>query len=126
VSAETSATLERLRRIAANALAMAEVRLELLSLDAQDALARALLVFCLVACAVVALALGVVFLAVLVTVLLWDSHRVLALALGAGAFLGLGALAAWGAVLSLRRSPGWFAASLAEIRADRQQLGGAP
>ena len=49
---------------------MAEVRLELLSLDAQDALARALLVFCLVACAVVALALGVVFLAVLVTVLL--------------------------------------------------------
>lgn len=126
MTAESPSVVASLRRLATHALALAQVRLELFSLDAQDALTRALTVFFLAAVAVVALGLGLVFLALLLTVLLWDTHRVLALAAGVGVFVGLGAAAGWGAWATLRRSPGWFAATLAELKADRQHLDGAP
>ena len=52
----------------------------------------------------------------------WDTHRLLVLGLLAGAFLTAG-IAAWAmAVSKTRTKPKLFAASLSELRKDRQQL----
>jgi uncharacterized membrane protein YqjE len=66
--------------------------------------------------------LGLAFLAGLVTVLLWDSHRVLALALFTALFLTLAGVAAWMAHARWRQSHRWFEATLQELADDEQQL----
>jgi uncharacterized membrane protein YqjE len=68
------------------------------------------------------LAVGSVFLAIFVTVLLWDSHRLLVLGGLAVLFFSLGGAAA--VMFRARASAGsrLFAASLAELGKDRQQL----
>jgi len=73
--------------------------------------------------AAVLLSLGLGFAAVLLTVLLWDSHRVLALALFSGVFLTLGAVMA---LAARRRLAGvrWFEASAAELARDAERLRG--
>jgi uncharacterized membrane protein YqjE len=67
---------------------------------------------------------AVVALALLITVALWDSHRLLALGLCTAALLGAGIYTASAAKRSLRESSRLFAASLAELRADREALAG--
>ena len=111
-----------LRGLASTVLELLQLRLELFSVEAQEEVVRvgALLVFGAVA--VTFLSLGLAFLAMLVTVALWDSHRLLALAVFTGLFLGLGLVAAWlarGRALSGTRL---FAASIEELRQDRQGL----
>jgi len=68
------------------------------------------------------LAVGSVFLAIFITVLLWDSHRLLVLGSLTVFFLGLGGAAV--VMFRARASAGskLFAASLAELGKDRQQL----
>jgi uncharacterized membrane protein YqjE len=68
------------------------------------------------------LAVGSVFLAIFVTVLLWDSHRLLVLGSVAVLFFGLGGAAV--IMFRARSSAGsrLFSASLAELGKDRQQL----
>ncbi len=69
------------------------------------------------------LVLGVGFLAVLLTVLLWESHRLLALALFSAVFLTLGVVALLWArrrLLGIR----WFAASMSELDRDLERLRG--
>lgn len=86
------------------------------ALDVAEALAAAV-------AAAVLLSLGLGFLAVLLTVLLWDSHRLLALTLFTAVFLTLGGVAlAW----ARRRLRGvrWFAASAAELARDVERLHG--
>lgn len=86
------------------------------ALDVAQALAAAV-------AAAVLLCLGLGFLAVLLTVLLWEGQRVLALALFAAVFLTLGAVAL---LWARRRLLGvrWFAASAAELQRDVQRLRG--
>ncbi|HEX5804845.1 MAG TPA: phage holin family protein [Macromonas sp.] len=98
------------------------VRLELFGLEARDHAADVLTALLCGLAAVLLLMIGLVFLAVLLTVLLWDSHRVLALAVFATLFLSFGGVALWVAV---RRWPGaqtWFASSLRELKADAEQI----
>ncbi|OBS30189.1 hypothetical protein A9O67_03785 [Tepidimonas fonticaldi] len=73
--------------------------------------------------AAVLLSLGLGFLAVLLTVLLWDSHRLLALAVFTAVFLTLGAVALARAQRRLR-GVRWFAASTAELARDLERLRG--
>ena len=75
------------------------------------------------AIAVILLGLGLTFLAILLTVLLWDSHRLLALAVFATVFLTLGAVAGYAARARLARGSRLFEASLAELDRDKQSLG---
>jgi uncharacterized membrane protein YqjE len=110
------------RRLLASMLALGRIRLELLAIEVQEEKER---VTQMLVWAVVTTFLGcfaLVFIALFFTVMLWDSHRLLAL----GAFSALFvALALWGA-LQLRRlsSAGTtlFHASLAELRQDSQAL----
>lgn len=112
----------RLRGAAASGVAIVRTRLELLRLEAQAEAARLveLLVwsFAAVLCGVAA----VVFLAVFVTVLLWESHRLLALGIASALFLSATAVSAVLAWRRLKQGSQLFAASLAELRADEAAL----
>jgi uncharacterized membrane protein YqjE len=98
------------------------VRLELLGVEAREHAFTVVELLLLGLAAVILLGLGMGFLAVLLTVLLWDGHRTLALALFTAFFLTLGAVALVWAVVRWRRSQHWFEASLQELRRDEQQL----
>ena len=98
------------------------VRLELLSLEARHHALAAIELLWFGLAAVLLGCLGLAFLAGLVTVLLWDSHRTLALALLATLFLTLAAVAALMARARWRDSQRWFEATAQELAKDEQQL----
>ena len=103
-------------------VALLRVRLELFGVEAREhALASVELLLAGLA-ALLFLGLGLGFFAVLLTVLLWDSHRLLALAVFSTLFLTLGLVAL---VLLRQRwqtTQRWFDASLEELRQDDQRL----
>jgi uncharacterized membrane protein YqjE len=76
----------------------------------------------LVLVALFCLGVGVVLLAILIVVVFWESHRLMALAGLTGFFLATSAGIGWFAVHKIRTKPRLFEASLAELSKDRQQL----
>lgn len=111
-----------LKGLVGTVLTLLQVRLELLSVEAQEEVARLVGLLLYGAMAVVLLALGLGFLAMLITVALWETQRLLALAVFTTLFLALGGVAAWQAWQRVRRGSTLFAASLAELRQDRNRL----
>lgn len=111
-----------LRGLASTVLELVQIRLELFSIEAQEEVLRvgALLVYGAVAVAF--LSLGVVLLALLITVALWDTHRLLALGVFTGLFLVTGGVAAWLARERVRSGTYLFSASVEELRQDREGL----
>lgn len=111
-----------LRGLASTVLELVQIRLELLSIEAQEEVLRvgALLVYG--AIAVAFLSLGVVLLALLITVALWDTHRLLALGVFTARFLVTGGVAAWLARERVRSGTYLFSASVEELRQDREGL----
>jgi uncharacterized membrane protein YqjE len=111
-----------LRNFAATLTAVAQTRLELLAneVEAEKLRFGQLLLFGSIA--LFCLAVGSVFLAIFVTVLLWDSHRLWVLGGLAVLYFSLGGAAV--VMFRARASAGsrLFAASLAELDKDRQQL----
>lgn len=115
-------TAARVRALLADLLELVAVRLELFGVEAREDLERVIAIAVQSALAVVLLSFGLIFLALFVTVLLWETHRLLALGVCTALFLGgglvLGALA-WRRV---RGGLQLFRASLQELRRDREQL----
>lgn len=111
-----------LRSLAGNGIGLLRTRLELLSVEVREEKVRLLSLLAYGAAAFVLLSFGLLFLAVFVTVLLWESHRLLALGAFAAVFV-VGGLAAFAAMLAIARTPSkLFAASLAELARDREAL----
>lgn len=111
-----------LKVLAATLLAIAHTRVELLSLEIEEERLRlsSLLGWTLVVlfCG----SLGVVLATLFVMLVLWDTHRLLALGILAALFL-LGAALAWLVVRGkIRAKPGLFAASLTELTKDYKEL----
>lgn len=108
--------------MASTLLELVQIRLELFSIEAQEEVLRvgALLVYG--AIAVAFLSLGVVLLALLITVALWDTHRLLALGVFTGLFLATGGVAAWLARERVRSGTRLFSASVEELKQDREGL----
>lgn len=111
-----------LKGLVSTVLEMAQLRLELFSIEAQEEVLRvgALLVYGAVAVAF--LSLGVVLLALFITVALWDTHRLLPLGIFTALFLGSGAIAAWLARDRVRSGTRLFSASVEELKQDRESL----
>ncbi|QHE87921.1 phage holin family protein [Hydrogenophaga sp. BPS33] len=111
-----------LKGLVSTVLEMAQLRLELFSIEAQEEVLRvgALLVYGAVA--VVFLSLGVVLLALLITVALWDAHRLLPLGIFTALFLGAGGIAAVLARGRVRSGTRLFSASVEELKQDRESL----
>lgn len=111
-----------LRGVVDHGLALCQVRLELLGVEAREALGHAVAVLSWLFVAAVALAVGLVFVSVLITVALWDHHRLLALMAFSVLFLTVGGGAVWQVQRLLRDTARPFSASVAELRADRERL----
>jgi uncharacterized membrane protein YqjE len=115
-----------LRRLGASLIALGRIRLELLTLELQEEKERlaAMLVWAVVAALMAAFAL--VFLAVFVTVALWDTHRLVALGVGTAAFVAVAAYAGSRLQRLLREPAAPLQASIAELRRDSEALRGSP
>ena len=97
-------------------------RLELLSTDVEEDRAHVLSLLVLALAALFFIGVGVVLAAILIVVVFWDSHRLLALGSLAGFFLAAG-VGAWAYALhKARTKPRLFAATLSELLKDRLQL----
>ena len=97
-------------------------RLELLGVEVAEERARLFSLLAFGGAAFLCLAAGLVFLAIFLTVLLWDSNRLLALGVFAALFIGAG-IASLTLAMSLAKSGSkLFSASLAELRKDRDTL----
>lgn len=114
--------LEGLRGAADAGLALLSNRLELLGVELVEERVRVLALLAYGAAALIALGAGMVFLAMFVTVLLWDSHRLLTLGIFSALFLGAGTIALLTALGYARTKSSLFSASLAELRKDRYEL----
>ena len=111
-----------LRGFAASLIEFLAVRLELVSVEARDEALRLGELLLYGAIALVLLSLGLTFLAVLLTVLLWDTHRLLALAVFSAIFLTLGAVAFVATRARLSQGSRLWGASLAELERDKESL----
>lgn len=104
-------------------LGILRTRLELLVTEVEEEQLRLSHIFWHGVLATFFLGFGLVFLALFLTVLLWDSYRLLVLGGAAACFL-LGGTYAWSrAMRALNNKSGLFSASLAELQKDRQALG---
>lgn len=110
------------RTLLETALGLLQTRIELLATEIQEEKANLLeLVFCS-ATAFMLLSFGLLFLAMTLTVLFWDDHRLLVLGLLTGLFIASGGIAL---VLSIRKAKlqaRIFSASVAELKKDRAAL----
>lgn len=113
-----------LRGFATTGVALLRTRVELLRVEAQEELGRIVGLVLWSIVAVLCGTLGLAFVAVLVTVLLWESQRAVALAVFATLFLVGAAVAAGFALRLARRGSQLFSASLAELRRDEAALRG--
>jgi len=115
-------TAARVRGLLADVLELAQVRLELLTVEARQEFARLTSMAALAMLAAVFVGFGLVFLAVFLTVLLWDSQRLLTLGVFTALFLGGGVALAVTVGLRARQGARMFAASREELRRDRERL----
>ena len=113
---------ESLKILSVSLVGMVHTRLELLSTDIAEEREHLITHLVLVLVALFCIGVGVVLLAILIVVVFWESHRLLALGGLTGLFLAVGAGAGWLAIHKIRTKPRLFAASLAELSKDKQQL----
>ena len=105
-----------------NVVGILETRLALLALDVQETGPNLLSLIILCGVILTCLALSLILATLLVVVIFWDSHRLLALG-GVAAFFGLAGLGLWFTVLArLRSMPRFFAATREEFAKDREWL----
>ena len=113
---------DRLHGILDTGLHTVQTRFELLVVELQEEKLRLTSLLFNTLLAAVLLGFGVVFVAVFISVLYWEEHRVLVLGLSSAALIPGGLIAAFKAVRELRRGSHLFAASLAELARDRNAL----
>ncbi|MDO8787184.1 MAG: phage holin family protein [Sulfuritalea sp.] len=97
-------------------------RLELLGVELAEERLRLVSLLAYGGAAFLCIAAGLIFLAIFLTVLLWESNRLLALGVFSALFLGAGVASLMLAMSLARPGSKLFSASLAELRRDRDAL----
>ena len=115
-----------LKALSANLLGIVQTRLELLSTDIAEERERIVTLLVLALGALFSIGLGIVLLAILVVVALWESNRLFALGGMIVFFLMAGAVIGWIVLNKLRSAPRPFDASISELKKDRQELNTRP
>ena len=111
-----------LRRLGVALLALGRIRLELLAIEVHEEKERiASLLLWTVVTALLG-CFGAVFVALFVTLALWDTHRLAALGVAALLFIGLAAVGALRVRGLAAQGPTLFRSSLAELEHDRRAL----
>jgi uncharacterized membrane protein YqjE len=113
-----------LKGLFGTSLGLLQNRVQLLGVELAEERLRLLSLLTWGAVALLCLAAGLVFLAVFLTVLLWDSHRLLALGVFSAVFLGAGFACLMITLRFARAGSTLFKASLAELQKDRAALAG--
>lgn len=111
-----------LKALSSNLLGIVQTRLELLSTDVAEERERLLKLLVMVLIALFCLGVGVMLLALLIVVALWESNRLYALVGMIAFFLIAGIGVGWTAIQWSRRQPRLFDASITELTKDRQDL----
>jgi uncharacterized membrane protein YqjE len=111
-----------LRGFTRTAVALVRTRLDLLRVEAQAEAGRLVGLLIWAIAAVLLAVAGLVFLAVFLTVLWWESHRLLALGIFAALFLAAAGVAVGSVLRLMRQGSQLFSASLAELRQDEAAL----
>lgn len=126
MSEQPAGLLASLRGAATHGVALLRTRLELLKVETEEEAARLAGLLLWGLAAVLLSIVGAVFLAVFLTVLWWESHRLLALGVFSALFVAAAAVAVAMARRRAREGSRLFAASLAELRRDEAALSGEP
>lgn len=121
-SPPTESLLAGLKGWLHDGLQLLRVRFELLGVEAREHAMGVVELIAWAVAAAVLFCLGLGFLAVLLTVLLWESHRALALAVFTAVFVTLGVVALLIVRHRLRETRRWFEATTQELARDAQQL----
>ena len=114
--------LQSLRNLAATLVALLQNRLELLVTDLEEERIRLLQLLFWAAGALFFFALGVLMVTMLIVLLLWDSHRIVGVAVLAGVFLAIGVGLAIGVRNRMHVRPRLFSSSLDELAKDKDRL----
>jgi uncharacterized membrane protein YqjE len=114
--------LASLRHMFATVLALVHTRVELFTTEVEEEIQRAAGILLWALVALFFGSLTVMFLAVLVLIVFWDDHRVLAASLITAAFLLLTIIFGLLARGRLRAKPRFMAASIEELKRDRTVL----
>ncbi len=121
-SAHAGGLLGSIKGLAATLIAAASTRLQLFANELATEGLRLRQIVLLLVLAVVCFALALVMLTLLVVVMFWDDHRLLAIGGLAAAYLAAGLLLAFAAGRRARANPRPFEASLGELKKDHQRL----
>ncbi|SMB21891.1 conserved protein of unknown function [Sterolibacterium denitrificans] len=113
-----------LRGLLADTLALLRTRGELLVVEIEEEKLRVSRILLFGAMAFFFLSFGLVLLTVFLTVLFWDTHRLLVIGICTTLFLASGAGALLALRNQLRTGPRLFAASLRELAQDAEALQG--
>jgi uncharacterized membrane protein YqjE len=119
-----SGLIDSVQRLFATLVAVLHNRLELLAIEVEEEKRRLLRCMAWGAAAILLSVVSMVFLALFVTALLWDAHRLTALAVITVIFIGSGALAWWQARAYARSAEGALASTLDELLHDYASLTG--
>jgi uncharacterized membrane protein YqjE len=111
-----------LKGLFGTSLALVQNRLQLLGVELAEERLRLLSLVTYGAVAFICLSAGLVFLAVFLTVLFWESHRLLALGVFSALFLGAGIATLLMAMSYARAGSTLFKGSLAELAKDSEAL----
>ena len=118
----SESTSAKVRGLFADVVELAQVRFELLTIEARLEISRLTWLAALGALAVVFVSFGLIFLSIFLTVLLWDTHRLVALGIFTTLFLGGGIVLAALAWQRARQGAQMFAATRDELRRDQERL----
>ena len=116
--------LDSLRNLASTFLAIVQTRIEIFASEIDEERTRLARIALLAAAAAFCLGLAVILVVFFLVVLFWESDRLLAIGVLAGAFAIGGIAACLGLRAAISKRPKFLSATLAELRKDRTRLEG--
>ncbi len=111
-----------LRRLGASMLTLGRIRLELFAIEAQEEKERIASLLLWAVLAALLAGFGLLMVILLITVALWDSHRLLALGAGTAVLVAAAAVAVSKVKALIDQPASLFQASIGELRADADAL----
>jgi len=111
-----------LRQLGASLLSTVHTRFSLVGIELEEALQGWLSVLAVAFAMLLFGTLGLLVFSLLIVVAYWDTHRLLALGLLSGAYIGVAAYFAWRLKCALARRMPLLQASLDELEKDRDAL----
>jgi uncharacterized membrane protein YqjE len=111
-----------LRRLGASMLTIGRIRLELFAIEAHEEKERIASLLLWAVLAALLAGFGLLMVILLITVALWDSHRLLALGAGTAVLVAAAAVAVSKVKALIDQPASLFQASIGELRADADAL----